>query len=198
MGVSCWLGRILATSLAAEESQRAVASASVSTACGPVLLHPGDGLVFAHRCHVSLAEANSGQEQVHQVCGQCSRWRLRYAAAGFGSVLDACPERRLVDIELIFQDVAPDARAVRVPVPRVGYPRSQDPAVMELELVSDVMRSGPTPRCPYRLPPFGLTESLMRLARRRRPGQWADPASHSRSCSSSLRLISCTRLQFSR
>ncbi len=92
------VARILATSLAAEESQGAVASASVSTAGGPVLLHPCDGFVFAHRCHVSLADANPGQEQVHQVCGQCSGWRLRYAAAGFGSVLDACPERRLVYI----------------------------------------------------------------------------------------------------
>jgi hypothetical protein len=36
-----------------------------SAAFGPVPLHPGDGLVFAHRCHFSLAEANSGEEQVH-------------------------------------------------------------------------------------------------------------------------------------
>jgi len=59
---------------------------------------------------------------VHQVCGQCSGWRLRCAAIGLGSVLDACPERRLVYIQLIFEDVAPYAWAVGVPVHRVGDP----------------------------------------------------------------------------
>ncbi len=83
---------------------------------------------------------------MHQVCGQCSGWRLRCAAIGLGSVLDACPERRLVYIELIFEDVAPYAWAVGVPVHRVGDPRSQDPAVMELELVDGMMRSSLTPR----------------------------------------------------
>ena len=171
---------------------------AVSAAGSPVSLHCGDGFFFAHSRHFGFAKPDSRKKQVDEISRKRLRGRFGRASVRFLPVLDARPERGLIDVELISEDVSPQALTVGLAVYRVGNPRSQDPPVMELELVGDVMRSGLTPRCPYRLPPFGLTESLMRLARRRRPGQWADPASHSRSCSSSLRLISCTRPQFSR
>jgi hypothetical protein len=38
-----------------------------SAACSRVLLHSGNGPVFAHRCYFGFAEANSGEEQVDEI-----------------------------------------------------------------------------------------------------------------------------------
>ena len=170
----------------------------LSVASNPVLLHSGNGLVFAHRRHLGFAEADSREEQVDEIGRKRFRGRLGCATVRLFPIMDACPERCLIDFELVSEDMAPEALAVGVPVHRVGNPRSQDPPVMELELVADMVRAGLAACVPDALPAFDPAEGIMGLMRRRWPGHRAGPASHSRSCSSSLRLISCTRPQFPR
>src|SRR6204780_3216347 len=171
---------------------------AVSAAGSPVSLHSGDGFFFAHSCHVSFAKPDLHKKQVDEISRKRLRGGLGRAAVRFLPVLDARPERCLIDVELISEDVSPQALTVSLAVYRVGNPRSQDPPVMELELVGDMMRAGLAPRVPYWLPAFSFAEGLMGLAGRRRPGHRADPVSQSRSCSSLLRVISWTRPQFSR
>ena len=162
----------------------------LSTASGPVLLHPGNGLVLAHRRHFSLIEMSARDEQVHQICGECSGRRFGCPAVRLDAILYERPEGRLVYVKLISENMAPDFLPVAVAVHRMRDPRSQDSPVVEVKFAGDVMRSGLALRVSHRLPPFGRAKCLMVLARRRWPGHRAGPASQSRSCSSSLRLIS--------
>src|SRR5690348_4632932 len=127
---------------------------------------------------------------MHKICGQCSGGRFGFAPSGLDPIPYACPEGRLVDVQLVSEDVGPDARPVGVPVHRVGDPRPQDPAIMKVKLVGDVMRAGPAACVAYRLPSLGLAERPVVLACWRGPGHRDDPTSHSRNWSSSLKLIS--------
>ena len=126
------------------------------------------------------------------------RGRLGRAAVWLSPLLNTCPERRLIDFKLVSEDMTPKARAVSIPVYRMRNSGPQDPPVMELKLVNHMMGAGPALCVTDLLPAFGLAESIMRLARRRRPTHCTDPVSHPRNCSSSLRMISCTKAQFSR
>jgi hypothetical protein len=124
---------------------------------GPVLLHSGDGLVFAHGRYISLAEVYARDEQVDKVCGQCISRRLAFPSRWLDAVLHTCPECLLVYVQLISEDVAPDLPAVVAPVYRVRDPRPQDSPVVEVQFISDVMRAGPALRISYRLPSSGRT-----------------------------------------
>lgn len=95
------------------------------------MLHSGNGLVFAHRCHFGFAKANSREEQVDEI-GRKRFWgRLKSAAIRLFPLLDACPERRLIDVKLVSENMTPEARAVSIPVHRVGNPRPQDPVPLQ-------------------------------------------------------------------
>ena len=93
-----------------------LAAVGLSVAGSPVLLHSGDGLVFAHRCHFGFAEADSREKQVDEI-GRKRFWGwLGCAAVRHFPVLDACPERCLIDFELVSEDMAPEVLAVGIPV----------------------------------------------------------------------------------
>jgi len=155
--------------------------AAMSAAGSPVLLHSGDGFLFAHCCDLAFAEADLREEQVDEICRQRLGRRGGLAAVRFRPVLDARPECSFIDVELISEDVTPQVVTVGLTVHRVGNPRSQDPPVMELELIDDMMRASLTPGVPDWLPSLHLAESLMGLAGRCRPARCAHLTSHSRS-----------------
>jgi hypothetical protein len=175
-----------------------IAGPAYSASGCPVSLHPGDGFVLAHGGHVSLAKTSTRNEEMYQVCGQCFSRRLRCSSVRLDAALDARPEGSLVYVKLISENVAPYFLPVAAPVHWMRNPCPEDSPVVEMKLVGDVMRTGSALRVSYGVPAFGRAESLVILARRRWPGHRAGPASHSRSCSSSLRPISCTRPQLSR
>ena len=142
----------------------------VSAAGSPIPLHSGDGFFSAHSCHFGFAKADSRKKQVDEISRKRLRRRLGRTAVRFLPVLDAHPERGLIDVELISENVSPQALTVSLAVHRVGNPRSQDPPVMELELVGDMMRASLAPRVPDWLPALSPAEGVMGLAGRRGPG----------------------------
>ena len=80
---------------------------AVSAADSPVSLHSGDGFLFAHSCHVSFAKPDSRKKQVDEISRKRLRGRFGPAAVRFLPVPDARPERCLIDVELISEDVSP-------------------------------------------------------------------------------------------
>jgi hypothetical protein len=171
----------------------------ISASRGPVLLHSGGGVFFGHTCHLNLAETHSREKQVDEISRQCLRRRFGRSAVGFRPVLGTRPERCLIDVKLISEDVTPEARAISIAIHGVGDSCSQDPPVIKLQLAGDMMRTSLAPRVTDWLPAFSPAESVVGFAGRGGPGHRAtDPTSHSCSCSSSLRLINCTKPQLSR
>src|SRR5258708_30257987 len=125
--------------------------------------------------------------------------KLRSPAVWLHAVAGACPEGGLIHVKLVAEGVAPDVRPVRASVRRMGDPRSQDPAVVQVELVGDsVVPAGLPAGVPHRLPALRFAEALMVTSGGSRPGHCADPVIHWRNWSSSLRATNCTSPQCSR
>jgi hypothetical protein len=89
-------------------------------AFGPVLVEPRDGFLFGHAGHIGLDEADPGEEHVYHLGRDRIRRRnLRFAPCRVDATACAVPEDFLRHVELVTQDVAPDAWTVCAAVGRM-------------------------------------------------------------------------------
>jgi hypothetical protein len=91
------------------------------------------------------------------------------------------PELCLGYLQLVPQDMTPQAGPVAAAIHRMRDPGAQDPSVRQDQLISDVMSTGAPARIADSLPSLGGTEGLVILAGGLRPAHRGDPASQSRN-----------------
>lgn len=126
--------------------------------------------------------------------GLASCHRL-YSTVRLLPVLDATPEIRISNIQLVTEDMGPQLSAVAASVCRVTHSRIEDPPVRQHELEPNVVGARLTPSIFAAVPPFDDTESFVVSAGRRREAH-RSPCSQALSCSSLDNSMSCTRPQF--
>jgi len=151
-----------------------------SGALGPVAMQAGEGLVLAHRCHVGLGEFDPRDQQVHEVGGEGLLGWFGCSAIGFDAIVYAGPELWLGDVELITENVLPQARPVVGPIYRMRDSSTQNPTVGKAELVGHV-RARSAAGVPDPAPFLDLAEGLVVLAGRLRPVHRVVPTSQSRN-----------------
>src|SRR3954466_5863292 len=112
---------------------------STSAPFGPVTLQPRDCLVAVQRRHLPLIEADLRDEEGDDLGRDGGARRFHRAAARHTTVPGPRPERGLVRLELVAQDVRPQALPVALAIWWVRDSCPQDPPVDERELVRHVM-----------------------------------------------------------
>jgi hypothetical protein len=68
------------------------------------------------------------------------------------------PERRLIHLKLITENVTPDSGTTGAAIDRMGDPSPQHPAVRKIQLIGDVVGARSTPGVPYPTPALDLTK----------------------------------------
>src|SRR3954451_12970761 len=176
----------------------------------PVGGHHLDRALERHAGYLVLRHAGDVDELVDQARRQRLRGRLGGGRPAVGQPLvpDARPELGLRDVELVREDVLPQAEPVGGVVGRPGDVGPQDPAVGQGQLVGDVVLDLATAGVADLVPALGLAEAVV-VAPAGRPAAHAGtsaraasltasvrPTSHSRSWSSSESSTSSTRLRW--
>src|SRR3954452_10129411 len=176
----------------------------------PVGGHHLDRALERHAGYLVLRHAGDVDELVDQARRQRLRGRLGGGRPAVGQplVADARPELGLRDVELVREDVLPQAEPVGGVVGRPRDVGPQDPAVGQGQLVGDVVLDLATAGVADLVPALGLAEAVV-VAPAGRPAAHAGtsaraasltasvrPTSHSRSWSSSESSTSSTRLRW--
>jgi len=152
-----------------------------SRSFGPVAVKPSHRLLLPHGRHLGFGQADASDQQVHKIGWKRSgRW-LGHTSVRLDAVANTTPELRLGCLELVAENVAPDARPIRAAVDGMPYPCPQDTSVRQMEFVGDVVSARTTTCVPYRLPSLGAAELVVISAAGLRPGHRPDPTSQSRN-----------------
>lgn len=81
----------------------------------PQLAHYFYGFLLAKLSYLGICEAGAGAQLINEISGDCFGGRLTGAGPGrWCARLDAIPEVRFADFELIGEDVPPDRGSVGV------------------------------------------------------------------------------------
>lgn len=163
---------------------------SPSASFGPEPLESADRVFPGHLGYLGFRKANTGDQEVNEISGQRLSWSFGCSPVWPDALLRARPEHRLVDLELVAKDVSPDAGSVVGAINWMGNSGAQHPSIGEMKFVGDVVGARSSAGITHLKPLFVHAERLVILAGRLRPGHLAAPTSHSRSWSSSLKLIS--------
>lgn len=143
--------------------ERALFPATSSGSFGPILVQPSHSLVLGHHSDCCLVEADTHDEHVNEFSGESFSRYLWLTSVRLDPILNTAPEPTIRDIKLVAKDVAPDTRPAGGPIDGMRNPGPEDAAVLEAELIGDVMSSRASTRVSYLCPILHPAELFVSL-----------------------------------